>query len=879
MAGWEIISKLDTATTFRTFDGPSGAVYRRQSLGQVPPGVRHTFTAGTDILDLELHTTYEVFNQVIVTGHDIPTLAVAPGTPTDGTTNPDDPLKQMVMGIAPRGTPVSSPYIPDPPRVRTNRDIQVEYIEYADDANALADILLGYLRTPITEIAMTTFGCPDVNVGDAIAITAPAVNLANAAGWVITHELHQNPLRSTMKIRASTATVVRGNAPPIASFIVSLVMENLYIAGVLTPVVMVTVDATSSYDTDGSIVTWAITVDTQTVTVTAPAIPIVTIRYTGVSPVAVSLTVTDNDGATGTLDQNIYYNAQTIPVEPIVAAETVDGVATSDGEATWDRFTGTGIAVVAPIALGTRTCWSAGAALYGSLDKLKTPPTLLFTFPATITALWNNEQVTDRWIAGLTTGDVWLSIDAAQTWGRLGNVTAAPINDIAESPFLPGQMTAAAGNAVYVTFDGLHWAAMITGTGTALRFAAGRYAGVSYLYGGFSDSKLYRWRNDTGAFTLLSNLGNGAIRGLTLARLKHELYIFTASTVTFAWDFSVDAPDPVPGPSTGTATNYAIRSGVGEWVYLATDGALGKYFPRDAYFDLRRLTSPQNGARIGYSGKMQPIISFDLTIYVPTRNTNPGGIWKYTRGTWTRLAPPAGTEGRTWSQIAVNPYDRKKIVIWGAHPNPSTSITSIDTGCVGGVMVDFVDGLSPLFSSADGGDTWTPVVLHRPFDALSPEDIMTVKLREVYVEWDDTQPQPPPDPGPGVLIAAKFWGVGLLGGGFPSPGIVLWRGPVSATTITSLTDGLFTTPDMGGVMAGLNGDAVISANWGSRPGQAQMQVGYVAKGATAVAAPTSGAVKGRSTGEREQTPERLRSGTEASHPQMGSAGPPTITPR
>lgn len=720
-AGWEIISKLDKATAFRTFDGPAGAVYRRQTLGLVPAGVRATFHQGTEILDLSLVTTFDVYNQVVVTGHDLASLTALGVPPTD-TANPADPGGDMVTGISPNGSPWDSPYIPDPPRVRTNRDISVEYLEFYADADAIADIMLGFLQDPYDDISLTTFGCPDFNVGDAIRITSAVLEL-DVKGWIVTHTLSQSPLRSVMQIRASTSPDSRGNSAPIAAFVVALLLEHLIIDGVLTPVVLVTVDATASTDSDGSIVSYQITVGAETVTITPPNIPIVTLRYVGPSPIPVSVSVVDNEGLSGTLGQEVPFDPATLLSEPLVAAEATDGAASIDAEASWLTFAGTGVNVVAPIALGSITCWSQGAALWGSHDYLQTPPALLHTFPSAITALWNNEQLTDRWIAGLQSGDVWLSIDAAVTWTRLGNVAVHPVNDIAESPFLAGQISAACGDAVYQTFDGRHWAALIVGiAGTALRFAAGLYGGVSYLYGGFSDGKLYRWQNDTGAYTLLGTLAGGEIRGLTLAILKHELYAFMSGPLTYAWDFSVEpSPGPEPGPDTPTATNYAIRSGTGTWVYLATDGALGKYFPRDAYFDMRLLTSPQEGLRIGYGAQgpivAPPVVLGPVEVYLPTNHfSSLGGVWHYVPASgWTRQLGGLPTS-IDWWWIAASPFDPNVLAVIGTavpyigYPDQFSNDTTNH-------LVKGSNGKSPVWISTNGGATWTEAPCRAPTEA------------------------------------------------------------------------------------------------------------------------------------------------------------------
>ncbi len=469
--GWSIIQKLDSAVPWRTFDGRTGAVYRRQVYGTVPAGVRHTFVQGVDILDLQISKEYEPFNQVIV----------------EGATN--ETTGEVVTGISPAGVPAPSPYIQTPPGVRTY-SLRNDWIETQTDAELLADLWLAIVQEPTKEVTLTTFACADFDVGDGLGVVSDRFT-SNA--FVTGHTVQGGPVpTSTFTLRGSVIATPRQNQPPVPQFTVSLLRETMIVDGSAKEVTLITVDASASTDSDGTIATYSITIAGATY-----ARPRATHVYVGLPPVTVTVTVTDDQGAVGTLSQSVSWTDATLVIEPIVLAEKTTVEGSTDGERTWQSY-GIPVVAVAPIAItGFVLAGTADGTLYRSTDQLATEPVHVANFPAAITCIWINEQISRRSLVGLQDGSVWLSIDGGTTW--TGQSTfGTPINDLSESPYAASQATVSTGDSVYTTFDLRTWTPLITRTGhTALRHAAGHDA----LYGGFEDGVIMRYSNDSDAST------------------------------------------------------------------------------------------------------------------------------------------------------------------------------------------------------------------------------------------------------------------------------------------------------------------------------------------------------------------------------------------
>ncbi len=469
--GYQIISKIDSAVPWRTFDRRAGDVGRRQVYGTVPSGVKHTFRQGVDILDLQITKEYAPYNQVIIEGATLLTPLA------DG--------DQTVIGVSPVGTPAPSPFIQQPPGVRTYT-IRNDYIETVPDAEMLADLWLAVVQEPVQEIRLTTLAAADFDVGDAFGVVSDrftsncfAISHSAAGGQVPT---------STFTLRGSVIANPRPNQPPQAQLTVTLMRERVLIGGVPTEVTLITADASASTDSDGQIVAYSLNIG-GTIYPRKRATHV----YQGAPPVTVTATVTDDQGATGSITQSVTWTEAQLVVEPIVIAEKTQIEGSKDGERTWDTYA-LPVTMVAPIAItGFVLGGAADGKLYRSTDQLTTQPNHVFTFPSAVTAIWINEQIADRALVGCQDGSIWLSIDGGTTFRGM-SAFPTPINDLSESPYAASQATVSTGDSVYATFDLKTWTPLVTrATHTALRHAGG----FDSLYVGFEDGRIVRYRNET----------------------------------------------------------------------------------------------------------------------------------------------------------------------------------------------------------------------------------------------------------------------------------------------------------------------------------------------------------------------------------------------
>lgn len=699
-SGWRIIQELDAIADYATSDGRLGQVLRKQVFGTVPASVRHTFSQGVDILDLRLSTAYEAHNQVKVTG----------------ASDPSDPDLAPIVGIAPAGAPFPSPYIPDPPGVRTDESLSSPYIETAADATSIADRRLSRLYQPLQEITLTTLGCADLDIDDGVAVHADVLGLSTNA-FIVTHQIGGDPFRSTLTLRGSTAADTRDNAPPTPQMIISVILEHVIISGTVTPLAMITVDARASSDPDGTIAAWTIALDGATYSGTAIGAALISHASTAPSPIPVTLTVTDTDGLSASLTQAATWDTATVLIEPLVTAEAVLGASSSDGELTWQTFAAP-VSAVAPIALGGTVLYGCtDGKLYRSTDLLASVPILRHTFPAGVSCLWCNEQAPTRWLAGLTSGALWISIDDGATWTLLWTFLD-PVNDVSESPAAPGEITVASGHSLWHTYDAGHvWNILVTGGGTALRFAAAHFAGVDKAFVGFDDGGILSTTGDS-----LTLPTPAAIRGLTISLDATELFILTDSPATYSYTV---AGGLVSGPPTGTATNRAIRSGAGQWIYAATDGALQKLLPHETVYDVRLMTAPQRSLAVGYGSlRIAPPPALPpvgpLEVYLPTNASSTlGGVWHYVPGAgWSRLTSGLPTGPIWWRWIAADPSNPNMLAVVGqgimvGYPEEYV----VDTIAHKVTMNANGTAVSPVWVSSDAGATWHEAECRAPNEA------------------------------------------------------------------------------------------------------------------------------------------------------------------
>lgn len=185
-SGLSLIQALDAFTHWRTFDGPGGAVYRRQVYGAADGTPIDTLLQGRDILDVQRSLSFRPRNRVKVTGAFNESLAdyVFAYTPV----NEVDVL--------------DSPWIHDPPGILLH-EINSEYIETVPMAQLIADQWYPVVRVPFEEYSVEIPICTDIMPGDLYIVDC---HLITGPAYVVAHTMNFGNRRSTLTMRI-TVTV------------------------------------------------------------------------------------------------------------------------------------------------------------------------------------------------------------------------------------------------------------------------------------------------------------------------------------------------------------------------------------------------------------------------------------------------------------------------------------------------------------------------------------------------------------------------------------------------------------------------------------------------------------------------------------------------
>ena len=713
MPGYQLIKNIDDPIGYATADGRAGEVRRRKILGTVPGTVKHVFRQGIDIVgDPQLVEEYKVYNQVRVNGAQIPSLS-------------GDEEGDQVVAVSPAGEPEPSPFLPSGVNTYV---ITSSYIETVADAQQMAAEWLSVVKQPTQEWEIQTFGCPDLDLGDGVGVLADVWGLSTNA-FIVGHSTQSAPYRSTLRLRGSTFAEVTPNQPPTLNFEILCVSERMVdpADGVIKTYTLIRVTPTAS-DPDGVIASWTVTVGSETPrSGVGDPVP-VTVATLLASPVAVTVTVTDDGGATTSLTRPATWDATTIVVEPLTLADGTQAQLSADGELTWKTKTPPAATVTAPTMLGGVLCYGAGAALWRSTDQLDTA-TLVRTFGATITCLWNNEVATSRWLAGLANGEVWLSIDAARTWTKLCTLAAA-VNDIAESPSTPGEMQACAGALGLHTFSAAGgWQTEATSTGTMLRVAAGF---ETRCYGD-STGTIRIWSTASSTITTTLTLPVAAeVRGLGYLVEQQVLGITTSSTATYTW---TPAAGLQSGPATASSTNHMMHSGLFDGWYISADAGLQKWiYGMPTIYTVRAMTGSQVCKHAGYFRGQRPptVLTAELLLGGPDtlRHWTPATGWQF---------PGTGLPaGRSWLYPVVSSKDPTR---WAVRAGAMSGEHIVSNGTQ---LVFEGTSISPVWYTPDNGAHFYPVVLGVPptFYLGSEAEVFssTSKLELHNMVWSATDP-------------------------------------------------------------------------------------------------------------------------------------------
>lgn len=396
-------------------------------------------------------------NRVIVTG----------ATVTEGTA-PDETSRTITATATNTNSALVQPSLP------SGTYVDAEYNNHLIDTDAKAAevalrLLTKFARIP-RQIQIEIAGDPELELGQTLTFIMPELDL-NDRGFIsgIEHVIDGNGYVTRLtdfRGAGDTGGTIAQN--PIAAFTFKSEVE---VYGAQTNVVA-SLDASSSFDPDGTITTYAWS-DNQTTTpeVTTFSGKFVRVRadtsaWTG--SWSVTLTVTDNDGLTGSTTITVpYKNTDAeIVIPAIYAAINNRHSGSLDGGLTWNDSTvgsGNSIAVGARPADGVNVgyaCYGTSTGrIYRTTDAGATV-TLVYTTAAGVAINdvkwdWRNPLVV--WAIDENC-ILYVSIDAGVTWGIYGGVGLRTTLSLAGA--LGNQIGLPAAGGVYI-FGG-------TGTGSPL---------------------------------------------------------------------------------------------------------------------------------------------------------------------------------------------------------------------------------------------------------------------------------------------------------------------------------------------------------------------------------------------------------------------------
>ncbi len=612
--GEALVQDLDEAEIYRTYDAPDGTV-RRLPWSRVAGGTAaRTYTDDDDLYAGRLEQSRAgIRNRVIVTG-----------LPQKGTTG----VEFVPTGLAEQATPL----VPTPPGFRA-ASYQIPLLEDGNRCQAWAEAKLGELnRLTQTLPVELVGGDPTIQVGMTVAVRSAKLGLSGGERLLV--EEVQDECSETEGYNTSLSLYLTAegagyspNLPPVAVIAAKGMRETLADG---SDQYEVSLDGTASYDPELGIAgivsyEWGGTPQTPTpIGVGRTA----SVRYADGIPdgATVTLTVTDNLGATGSLTLPITLASVPIVIRDIIAAVLTKLETSRDGQRTWRevKVGGADIAAVGTCEIGAADytfAWDGS----GKLFKVLANDTATDVSPAgSVTACTIHTDGAGTadgrvWAAG-TGGQVWFSPDHGVTWSpKAPAPNGATVTYIQESYFAEGQMEMLAGGVYYTSFSAAgDWVASYTHPNAALtaaRFASGfgqGWLGYSGPDNGL-DAGAPRLRERTDAVSIGPPGGEVlSIVGLTMDVYEATLYVADndpATGVGRLWS----APTATSGNLTSHAYDDAtydelrhlIRDGgMPGLLYLASKAALLKSPDGlNTVQAMRDLSGGREGMMIGYGAE------------------------------------------------------------------------------------------------------------------------------------------------------------------------------------------------------------------------------------------------------------------------------------
>lgn len=384
-------------------------------LEEVPaPTAAYTYTSSTQATAIILggsdREDPDYFrNQVIVTGATKQADGDTEATTLTATAELVD-AGGMIQPPMPAGTVIGTEY-------------SNQLIDTQAQCDALALTLLSRFARIPRYLTLEIAGDPRVDIGMTISLTFTHMGIASSRWFVhgVSHSIDNNGgYRTTLQLRGGDLLGGSLTLAPVATFSAMSEVENM--GGRMITVIHL--DASASYDPDGSIATWVWTAN-QPITMGSGETLTVNADTTGwVGDLEITLTVTDNDGAVTTSTQVVPYGgAADVVIPSMYAAINNNATATLDGGRTWNNQSGsTCISVGARPEDGVLTGYAcfgfSNGVIKRTTDGCATALTTVYTLAsgAAINDIqWDWRNLNVVWAVS-EDGQVLISLDAGVTW-------------------------------------------------------------------------------------------------------------------------------------------------------------------------------------------------------------------------------------------------------------------------------------------------------------------------------------------------------------------------------------------------------------------------------------------------------------------------------
>lgn len=330
-----------------------------------------------------------------------------------------------------------------PPFAVADTYIDMEWSNHLIDTQAklntrAIEVLGQYARVP-RQLPLETPGDPQLELGQTLGVTDPYIGIDASTKWFvhgIEHVIDGGGYVTNLDLRGGDEFGGEININPIACFTWTIEREvfgtQVY--------AFLSVDATCSYDPDGTIASYAWAgnqdaaddpaIDSQTT-----ATWTVRLDPAGmagdVDNIIVTLTVTDNDGLTGTSVQTIPINASSslVQIPAVFSALNNNFSCTPDGGQNWNdqAITNADVTAAAPpdgVHTGYGLCsgGASGDVLYRTTDYCATAPTqvLAAVGSAFVDLAWDPNDATTVW-ALTAICNLYVSTDYGATFALIVN--------------------------------------------------------------------------------------------------------------------------------------------------------------------------------------------------------------------------------------------------------------------------------------------------------------------------------------------------------------------------------------------------------------------------------------------------------------------------